>query len=190
MPAYGTSAMSPAAPTTKTLIPMTKAMYVPKVETQFQAALTLTRQRGKTHYDRSARPLASLQAGQTVRIQTDRGYGRLGTVIGRAPQPNSYQVQARDATYVRNRRHLQYVGVHMNNTPCLQQQRSHLTPTVNLCQNPSLMSTSRRQNRCRNHLWLSPAQGEYQSPTLYTKTTLHKLLLFIPLLLQQFLVAV
>ncbi len=78
----------------------------PKVETQIQAALTHTRQRGKTHYDRSARPLASLQAGQTVRIQTDRGYNRLSTVIGRALQPNSYQVQAGDATYVRNRRHL------------------------------------------------------------------------------------
>ncbi len=89
---------------TKTLISMTKAMYVPKVETQ--AGLTRTRQRGKTHYDRSASALASLQAGQIVRIQTDRGYDRLATVIGRALQPNSYQVQAGDATYVRNRRHL------------------------------------------------------------------------------------
>ncbi len=52
-------------------LPMTKAMYVPKVETQVQAALTCSRQRGRTHYDRSARPLASLQAGQTVGIQTD-----------------------------------------------------------------------------------------------------------------------
>lgn len=51
---------------------MTKAMYVPKVETQVQAALTRIRKRGKTHYDRSARPLASLQAGQTVRLQTER----------------------------------------------------------------------------------------------------------------------
>lgn len=91
---------------TKTLITMTKVMYVPKVETQVRAALTRTRQRGKKHYDRSARPLASLQAGQTVRMQTNRGYDRLATVIGRAPQPNSYQVQSGDATYVRNRRHL------------------------------------------------------------------------------------
>lgn len=91
---------------TKALIPMTKAMYVPKVETQIQVALTQARQRGKAHYDRSAAPLGPLQTGQTVRMQTTRGYDRLATVLGRAPQPNSYQIQAGDATYIRNRRHL------------------------------------------------------------------------------------
>lgn len=90
---------------TKTLIPMTKAMYVPKVETQVQAALTRTRQRGKTQYDRSARPLASFQVGQTVRIQMNRGYDRLATVIGKSTTAKQLQ-QAGDATYVRNRRHL------------------------------------------------------------------------------------
>ncbi len=50
--------------------------------------------------------MTSLQAGQTVRIQTDRGYDRLAMVIERAPQPNSYQVQAGHATSVRNRHHL------------------------------------------------------------------------------------
>ena len=39
-------------------------------------------------------------------MQTKRGHDRLATVLGTAPQPNSYQVQAGDATYVRNRRHL------------------------------------------------------------------------------------
>lgn len=91
---------------TKTLIPMTKAMYMPKVETQVKEALTHARKKGKSCYDRSAKPLTSLHAGQTVRLQTNRGYDRLATVIGRASQPNSYQVQAGEATYVRNRRHL------------------------------------------------------------------------------------
>lgn len=90
-------------------------MYVPKVETQVQAALTRARKRRKTHYDKSARPLVPLQAGQTVRLQTERGYDRLGMVIGKAPQPNSYQVQAGDATYVRNRRHL--LHTHEQYTP-------------------------------------------------------------------------
>jgi len=60
---------------TRALIPMTKAMYLPRVETQVQAALTLARQRGKARYHRSARPLGPLQMGQTVRRQTTRVYG-------------------------------------------------------------------------------------------------------------------
>lgn len=90
---------------TRAFIPMTKAMYSPKVEVHVQTALTQARQRRKD-YDKSARPLAPLRPGQTVRMQTQRGYDRLATVIGTAPQPNSYQVKAGDATYVRNRRHL------------------------------------------------------------------------------------
>ncbi|KAJ8365224.1 hypothetical protein SKAU_G00140550 [Synaphobranchus kaupii] len=91
---------------TRAFIPMTKAMYSPKVETQVQRALTQARQRGKAYYDKSARPLAPLRAGQTVRMQTQRGHDRLAMVLGTAPQPNSYQIKAGDATYVRNRRHL------------------------------------------------------------------------------------
>ncbi len=138
---------------TKTFIPMAKAMYVPKVETQVQAALTRTRQRGKTHYDRSARPLAALQAGQTVRIQTDRGYDRLATVIGRAPQPNSYQIQAGGATYVRNRRHLlhtpeQYtppttteVPLNTNSEPLPEPQANVDQPQKEQVQEPSVVVT-------------------------------------------------
>lgn len=74
---------------TKTLIPMAKAMYVPKVQTQVQVALTQARQRNKAHYDKSATRLQPLQAGNTVRMQTTRGYDRLTTVIGTASQPNS-----------------------------------------------------------------------------------------------------
>lgn len=88
---------------TKTLIPMTKAMYVPSIKTQIRAIVTQNRHRGKAHYDRSASRLTPLQ---TVRIQTDRGYDKLGTVIGTALQPNSFKVQKGDATYVRNRCHL------------------------------------------------------------------------------------
>ncbi|CAL8358951.1 unnamed protein product [Arctogadus glacialis] len=44
---------------------MTKAMYSPEVETQVQMALTQARQSGKAYYDKSARPLAPLRAGQT-----------------------------------------------------------------------------------------------------------------------------
>ena len=45
---------------TRAFIPMTKARYSPRVETQVQVALTQVRQRGKAYYDKSARPLAPL----------------------------------------------------------------------------------------------------------------------------------
>ena len=67
---------------TRAFIPMTKAMYSPEVDTQVQMALTQVRRRGKAYYDKSARPLAPLRAGQTVRMQTKRGHDRLATVLG------------------------------------------------------------------------------------------------------------
>lgn len=85
---------------------MTKAMYLPKVQTQVQEALTHARQRHKAHYDKSAKCLAQLQTGNTVRMQTTRGYDQLAIVTGTAARPNSYQVQVGDAAYTRNRRHL------------------------------------------------------------------------------------
>lgn len=91
---------------TRAFIPMAKAMYMLKVELHVHRALTRARQRGKAYYDKSARPLPTLHPGKTVRMQTQRGYDRLATVIGPALQPNSYQVKAGDATYTRNRRHL------------------------------------------------------------------------------------
>ncbi len=149
---------------TKTLIPMTKAMYVPKVETQVQAALTQTKQRGKIHYDRSARPLASLQAGQTVRIQTDRGYDILATVIGRALQPNSYQVQAGDATYVRNRHHLVHIPEPTTTDVPI--------PTVNLCQNPRLMAISCKQKKVQEPPVVVTCSGRISRPnSLYKDYT-------------------
>ncbi|KAA0717157.1 GTPase-activating Rap/Ran-GAP domain-like protein 3 [Triplophysa tibetana] len=75
---------------TKTLIPMTKAMFVPK---------TRIRRRGKGHYDRLARPLTPI-ASRAYGEDADRGYDRVAKVTGRAPQPNSFQVQAGDTTYM------------------------------------------------------------------------------------------
>lgn len=91
---------------TRAFIPMTKAMYMPKVELHVHRALTQARRREKAYYGKSARPLPTLQPGETVRIQTQRSYDRLATVLGPATQPNSHQFKAGDATYTRNQRYL------------------------------------------------------------------------------------
>ena len=60
----------------------------------------------KRHYDKSSRPLQPLQEGQSVRMQTERGYDKLGTVTEVRKEPRSYNIQANGKTYRRNRRHI------------------------------------------------------------------------------------
>ena len=62
----------------------------------------------KKYYDKSARPLPSLQTGDQVRVQTKVGHTSLG-VIKRPPtpeQPRSYIVAINGKDYRRNRRNL------------------------------------------------------------------------------------
>ncbi|ROK31190.1 hypothetical protein DPX16_4141 [Anabarilius grahami] len=91
---------------TRSLIPMVPSQLTPRVETDVQTALFTLRQKGKISHDKSARRLSPLEPGQTVRMETTRGFDRLATVSGKALQPNSYVVQSHGKTYVRNRRHL------------------------------------------------------------------------------------
>lgn len=60
----------------------------------------------KRHYDKSSHPLQPLQEGQVVRMQTDKGYDKLGTVKEVSREPRSYIIQANGKTYRRNRRHI------------------------------------------------------------------------------------
>ncbi len=71
--------------------------------------LTRRRQDSKAYYDRKAHTLPPLQQGQTVRMQTARGFEKLSVVQGLASQPNSYVVASQGRQYTRNRRLLLHV---------------------------------------------------------------------------------
>lgn len=60
----------------------------------------------KCHYDKSSHPLQPLQTGQVVRMQTEKGYDKLGTLMEVSKEPRSYVIQANGKTYRRNRRHI------------------------------------------------------------------------------------
>ena len=60
----------------------------------------------KRHYDKSSHPLQPLTEGQVIRMQTLKGYDKLGTVKEMSREPRSYIVQADGKTYRRNRRHI------------------------------------------------------------------------------------
>ncbi|CAI5639180.1 unnamed protein product [Oreochromis niloticus] len=64
------------------------------------------RLRLKRHYDKSSRTLQPLQEGEVVRVQTEKGYNKLGIVERKSKEPRSYIIQVDGRTYRRNRRHI------------------------------------------------------------------------------------
>ena len=61
------------------------------------------------NYDKSARLLPPLQPGQAVKIHSEKGYDKPGTVVRKHNYPRSYVVEYKSTEYRRNRRHLSAV---------------------------------------------------------------------------------
>lgn len=78
----------------------------PKITKQVTAHLRSKRLSQKRYYDSSSRLLQPLAEGRVVRIQTDKGHDRLGTVKERCKKPRSYIIESDGGTYRRNRRHI------------------------------------------------------------------------------------
>ena len=64
------------------------------------------RQPNKTHYDKSAKNLPELHQGDTVRLQTSKGYEKIGRIEGPTSDPRSYNVISKGVCYRRKRRQL------------------------------------------------------------------------------------
>ena len=91
---------------TRTFLPATTDMLRPTIQVNVAAAITKHRTRGKVYHDRNAHRLPALKPGQTVRVQTERGFDHVARVQGPAQQPNSYVIASQGKNYIRNRRHL------------------------------------------------------------------------------------
>ena len=94
----------------KSKLPTASQLLAPKVINPLTVNEQLLQKRSqqKKYYDKSARPLTSLQTGDQVRVQTKIGHASLG-VIKRPPipeQPRSYIVTVNSKDYRRNRRNL------------------------------------------------------------------------------------
>ena len=68
------------------------------------------RNQQKQHYDKSAQDLFNLKEGDQVRLQTDKGYDKVGYVKKVDELPRSYVVESEGREFRRNRRHLSYVN--------------------------------------------------------------------------------
>ena len=64
------------------------------------------RQQQKMYYDKSAKILRTLKENQVIRIQTTKGYDKLGMVKQIAKEPRPYIVESDGKECRRNRRHL------------------------------------------------------------------------------------
>lgn len=94
----------------KSKLPTASRLLAPKVINPLTVNEQMLQRRlqQKKYYDKSARPLPSLQTGDQVRVQTKVGHASLG-VIKRPPtpeQPRSYIVTVNSKDYRRNRRNL------------------------------------------------------------------------------------
>lgn len=93
---------------TRTVLPTTRKLLRPKVipVKRVSQEIETKRQQQKVNYDKSAKPLGTLKTNQVVRIQTTKGYDKLGVIKQIGKEPRSYIVQSNGREYRRNRRHL------------------------------------------------------------------------------------
>ena len=68
--------------------------------------LNQKRQQQKKFYDKQMKCLPTLESGDLIRMQTSKGYDKLGFVVRAAEQPRSFLVKSQGQEYRRNRRHL------------------------------------------------------------------------------------
>ena len=90
---------------TKTLLPTTKRMLLPKTiqASTVKSNIALQQQRQKHYYDRCSKPLPQLNIGDNVRVQGNNEWKLTGT----SPNPQSYAVTTTEGqTIRRNRKHL------------------------------------------------------------------------------------
>ncbi|CAB4039170.1 Transposon Ty3-G Gag-Pol poly, partial [Paramuricea clavata] len=81
---------------TRTVPPMSNKLLKPNVIPCKQVSQRIRRKRKqqKTYYDKSAKTLGTLKANQIVRMQTTKGYDRIGVVKQVAKEPRSYIVES------------------------------------------------------------------------------------------------
>ena len=93
---------------TRSKLPVMGRQLRPVIVKHVTSKLKHLRNIKKKHYDKSAKPLAQLKGGQTVRMQTTSGYDTKGKIVELANRPRSYLVKScdNDRVYERNRRHL------------------------------------------------------------------------------------
>lgn len=104
---------------TRTTIPIAKKLMQPRPLSNLKTSSQLKKKRfqQKKYYDKTAKDLVKLNPDQVVRIQTDKGFDKIGVVKGTTDSPRSYKVSVDGKVLVRNRKHLLPVKERQPNNP-------------------------------------------------------------------------
>jgi hypothetical protein len=92
---------------TKTILPVTEELLVPRVVSpeKVQDPLQHYKHLQKKAYDKKSQNLPALKKGDVVRIQEEKGFLKKGIVVQETNYPRSYQVKTSSGIFPRNRRH-------------------------------------------------------------------------------------
>lgn len=128
---------------TRSAIPVNSKLLepAPKQVQQIAARLLSKRNAQKRYYDTSSHPRQPLTMGQVVRMQTPKGYEKLGTIKEVNKEPRSYTIQCNGRIYRRNRRHILPVAeptpsqhtsedIDSQSTNILKRDVTNLTPSI------------------------------------------------------------
>lgn len=104
---------------TRTTLPICKQLLRPtaKATTKVKSELQKRRTTQKRYYDKTSKPLTPLAPNQVVRLQTTKGYDKVGIVKKKCTEPRSYVVESEGKEYRRNRRHILPARSHNLHTP-------------------------------------------------------------------------
>ncbi|XP_046558199.1 uncharacterized protein LOC124267324 [Haliotis rubra] len=131
-PILGSSAQRLMARRTKTQLPMSKTLLEPSLKDPqvIRNRLLNIGQHQKQQYDKTAKPLGQLIPGDKVRLQSEKGYDKLGVVKDMHDTPRSYIVESDGRTYRRNRRHLLLMPEDIKKRQCYTspQQKQQIEP--------------------------------------------------------------
>ena len=90
----------------RTAIPTSASLLKLSVNMQVTPQLEKRHKQQQTLYDKSAMPLPPLKPGQVIRLQTPKGYDKLGVVVSSSGDPKSYIVNVNGTEYCRERCHI------------------------------------------------------------------------------------
>ena len=91
---------------TKTTLPTKEISLKPKLVEKVSENLKRIRMQKKQYYDKRARPLQKLEPKDIVRMETDKGFEKIGKIVKEADRPRGYVVEINGKQYERNRKHL------------------------------------------------------------------------------------
>ena len=107
---------------TRSILPTSETSLKPRTVYNVSENLKRIRSQKKQYYDKTAKPLTSLKPKDTVRIETEKGFTKIGRILKRAERPRGFIVESEGSTFERNRKHLLRVDEDIPDEPAHKQE--------------------------------------------------------------------